>query len=278
MRRLCLVPLLMISACSKPAHDAGATDARTSDMDKQESPATAVSAAPGVAFNYHYAFRIPNARIAAVQEDHAAACEKLGLDRCRITGMRYRLINNDEIDAMLAFKLDPAIAREFGKQGIAAVGRAEGMLIDSEITGVDAGAVITETNRATAALRGQLTAVETRMKQPALSVGERRDLFEQAASLREQLRSAASVGSSARASLATTPMVFDYGSGNVIPGFNGQSPLRDAFATAVASFMAMVSFLLIAFGLLLPWALVAAAGYALFRLIKRRWPHLRNEA
>jgi hypothetical protein len=69
-------------------------------------PGIGPSAAPGVAFNYRYAFRLPGERISAVQEQHAAACEKLGLDRCRITGMRYRLLGEEDVEAMLAFKLD----------------------------------------------------------------------------------------------------------------------------------------------------------------------------
>ena len=66
------------------------------------------TAAPGVAFNYRYAFRLPAERVAEVQEQHAQACEQLGVARCRITGMLYRLVNDDDIEAMLAFKLDPA--------------------------------------------------------------------------------------------------------------------------------------------------------------------------
>ncbi len=65
--------------------------------DAVAGPNVRVSAAPGVAFNYRYAFRVPDAKIAAVQEEHAAACETLGLSRCRITGMRYSLIDEDQL-------------------------------------------------------------------------------------------------------------------------------------------------------------------------------------
>jgi hypothetical protein len=130
------------------------------------SPNISVSAAPGWP-STTYAFRLPSARIAAVQEQHAQTCERLGLARCRITGARYRVTGAQEIDAMLAFKLDPAIARQFGKTGVETVGRAEGMLVDAEITGT-----------------------EVAVAAPA---------------------------SERRALLATTPMVFNYGSGELIP-------------------------------------------------------------
>ena len=55
------------------------------------------------------------ARIQIAQEAHAAMCEKLGIARCRITGMRYGLVNEQDVSASLELKLDPAIARQFGK-------------------------------------------------------------------------------------------------------------------------------------------------------------------
>ena len=100
------------------------------------------TAAPGVAFNYRYAFRLPAERIAQVQEQHAQICEALGVARCRITGMRYRVVNENDIEAMLAFKLDPAIARRFGRTASQRVAGANGMLTESEITGTDVASAI----------------------------------------------------------------------------------------------------------------------------------------
>ncbi len=275
-RSFVLVPIaltLVLAGCGKAA-EKQPSDLRTMDVKEEAaadaaSPGIAVSSAPGVAFNYRYAFRVPNAKISAVQEEHAQACEKLGLDRCRITGMRYRLVSNDEVSAMLAFKLDPTLARDFGKQGIAAVTKAEGMLVDSEITGTDAGAVIEGANRASAGLRDELAKVEEQLKRTGLSTGERTELTQQAASLREQIRSASATRTEARESLATTPMVFDYGSGDVIPGFDGASPIREAFRTAVSSFTTMLGFAIIAIGAILPWALLGALGWWAYRRFRK---------
>jgi hypothetical protein len=270
-----VIPLL-ISGCSKPQRENA--DLKTSDVreaaadsaaETAASPNVGISSAPGVAFNYRYAFRAPNAKIAALQEQHAQMCEKLGLDRCRITGMRYQLVNNDTVSAMLAFKLDPAIARAFGKQGIAAVANAEGMLVDSEISGVDAGADITASNRASAGLRDELAKVEAQLAQPKLAASERAELQAQAAGLRSQIRGQSETRTSARESIATTPMVFSYGSGNLIPGFDGASPIREAIGTAASSFMTMASFLIIAIGALLPWALLGVLGMWIYRQVRR---------
>jgi hypothetical protein len=276
-RSFVLVPIaltLVLAGCGQSPQRTK-ENLQTSDIREEAAPADAaspgiaVSSAPGVAFNYRYAFRVPNAKISAVQEEHAQACEKLGLDRCRITGMRYRLVSNDEVSAMLSFKLDPTLAREFGKQGIAAVTKAEGMLVDSEITGTDAGAVIEGANRASAGLRDELAKVEEQLKRSGLSAGERTELTQQAASLREQIRSASATRTDARESLATTPMVFDYGSGDLIPGFDGASPIREAFRTASGTFVTMLGFVVIAIGALLPWALLGGLGVWVYRLIRK---------
>lgn len=79
------IAIAMLAGCSK-APDG--TDAPAAS-DTAGAPGIAVTAAPGVAFNYRYGFRLPPRAIAAVQEAHASTCEKLGIARCRITGMDY---------------------------------------------------------------------------------------------------------------------------------------------------------------------------------------------
>src|SRR5207253_4168223 len=120
---LLLAPL---AACGSGSDSGGSRETSQQTQEVSESasadgaaraPNVGVTAAPGVAFNYRYGFRLPAQRIARVQEQHAQACEKLGIDRCRITGMKYRLVNDSSIEAVLESKLDPAIARQLGKNG-----------------------------------------------------------------------------------------------------------------------------------------------------------------
>ncbi len=228
-------------------------------------PAIGPTAAPGVAFNYRYAFRLPGERISAVQEQHAAACEKLGLDRCRITGMRYRLLGEDDVEAMLAFKLDPAIARQFGKNGIEAVTRSEGMLVDSEISGEDAGADIERATRNVNQLDEDLNRIEAQLARKGLGPAERGELQMQAERIRESIRATRANREDRRESLAKTPMVFQYGSGNVAPGFDNRSPLKAALERAGENFVAGFATLLVIFVTLLPWAIVLLFLYWLFR-------------
>ncbi|MEQ1548013.1 MAG: hypothetical protein ABL918_05110 [Chakrabartia sp.] len=281
MKQMMLVfPMIaLLASCGQKQEGQGASDARdaqsekhfdVSSEDSASGPNIGVSAAPGVAFNYRYAFRLPNAKISSVQEAHAQMCEKLGINRCRITGMRYRLVDDDDVQAMLAFKLDPSLARQFGKDGIANVNNAEGMLVDSEITGVDAGAAISAADKNIAQLQDDLNRIDARLALK-LSNDERVRLTEEAQSLRQQMRATRDNRADNKESLATTPMVFEYGSGSVIPGFDGGSPLRDAMRTAVGAFMTMLSFLIIAVGVLLPWGVLIGS---IFWLIRRFRPDM----
>ncbi|HEY0043313.1 MAG TPA: hypothetical protein VGB62_02080 [Allosphingosinicella sp.] len=266
-----LALLLSTAACgsAEQSEPAGqySTENATADVSAADAPAApgiAPTAAPGVAFNYDYSFRLPATRISAVQEQHAAACEKLGVERCRITGMKYTLVHAQDIQGMLAFKLDPAIARAFGKQGIDSVSAAEGMLVDSEISGVDAGAEIDRASRAGADLGDNLRTIEAQLARPGLKAQERAELQIQAQQLREQIRSNQAVKSEKQESLARTPVVFHYGSGDLVPGLDGRPRFAQALDNAWENFIGGAMWILVALITLLPWAVVAGLGFWLW--------------
>lgn len=239
-------------------------------------PNVGPTAAPGVAFNYRYAFRLAAPRVAEVQEQHAQMCERLGVRQCRITGMLYRVVNNRDIQAQLAFKLDPAIARRFGREGVEAVTRAEGMLTESEITGIDAGAAIQAAGRGIAELEAELARVEARIR--AAGRNDKTELEYQAQQLREQIRTLRQSRETQQASLATTPMVFNYGSGSLVPGFAPPPTLEQTIDDAGEDFMSAVYLLLRILIVVLPWALTAALLGWLFSLARRRWFPSRPKA
>ncbi|HEX6375520.1 MAG TPA: DUF4349 domain-containing protein [Allosphingosinicella sp.] len=244
------------SASQNSVADLDAAADGSAVSESSAGPNVAVTAAPGVAFNYRYAFRLPVDRVQAVQEQHAQACEKLGVDRCRITGLRYRLVK-DDIEAMLAFKLDPALAREFGKQGIDAVVRAEGMLVDAAISGEDVGSKIAVARRGEGELEEELKRVEAQLARPGLRGTERAELQLQVQQLRERMRASRATRTEQQESLATTPMEFHYGSGELAPGFRGRPSLGRALDDAVDNFLGGLAWIFVALITLLPWAVVA---------------------
>jgi hypothetical protein len=262
-RSLILISLsLAISACSQGEQSA----TETADVAEEAAgPDVNVSAAPGVAFNYRYAFRLSDAKIAAVQEEHAAACETLGLSRFRITGMRYTLVDEDEVQASLLFKLDPVIARKFGKDAITSVTKAEGILVDSAIEGVDAGAKITASQRRSADVAASLSNTEKQLAKSGLNDRERTELQQQASAMRSRLSDESDDRRADQESLATTPMEFNYSGDDGILGFGSGNPFANAAKSAISSFIWMASFVMLAIGVLLPWALLAFLLILLWR-------------
>ena len=243
-----------------------------SRADIASPPGIAPTAAPGVAFNYRYAFRLPANRIGQVQEAHAAACEKLGVERCRITGMLYRLVNERDIEARLAFKLDPALARAFGKQGIEAVTQAAGMLVESEISGEDVGSRIAAATRSQGDLEAELAKVEQQLAASGLKPQERAELQARGGQLRDSLRAIRAGKAGDQEALASTPVLFNYGSGDLAPGFDTGSPiakaLKQSWDNVVTGFAAILMILIS----LLPWALVRALAALGWRFVARGLP------
>ncbi len=262
-----------LAACSQaPESGPSAERAEMATADVAEAPAgLAVTAAPGVAFNYRYAFSLPAQRVAAAQETHAAACEKLGIARCRITGMRYRLTGENAVEAMLAFKLDPTLARAFGKDGIAAIEQAEGRLVDAEITGTDAGAEIARLAAERARARDELARIDRELGRTNLPAGERAELQRQRADLVAQTEQAQSASGAQRESLANTPMNFAYSSGPAVRGFDASAPLSSALDLLAGSAQATLAFVLGALAILAPPGLVLGLGLLVWRWLRPRF-------
>lgn len=236
--------------------DSAASEAMAPPPPAMSAPDIAPQTAPGVAFTYRYAFVLPDERIAAVQEQHAAACEKLGIARCRVTGMRYTLVEEDRVEALLQFKLAPDLARGFGKEGIAAVEKAAGKLIDAAISGDDVGTRITASQKRSGDLAAQISRIEARLAGGGLSADERVELRQQIERLRQQQQAERETRSSGEEALANTPMTYTY-AGDA--GFSlGGDPFGDAARGSWSSFTTMLSLMLLAIGVLLPWAILAA--------------------
>lgn len=258
--RTWVVITLALAGCG-PRQEAG----------RDTGPDVAVTAAPGVAFDYRYGFRLPARRIAGAQEAHAQMCERLGVARCRITGMQYRVTDSDDIDASMEFKLQPAIARAFGKQGIAAIEAADGMLVDSTITGTDAAAAIGQAESVRTDAQAGRERLERELARPGLTAAERGELVRQRGELDNAATSARASVADQRESLARTPVTFTYETGRAIRGFDTGSRLAEAGDTAIASFQWTLLLLLRLLATLGPPALVLGALYLLWRRFAPRW-------
>lgn len=282
------LPLILLAACGQRSDDRSqpadsqplSIQYQPQAYDVQAPPATRVAAgpgvsptaAPGVAFNYRYAFRLPGTRVAEVQERHAQTCERLGVSRCRITGMLYRVVNADTIEAMLALKLDPAIARNFGREGVAAVIGADGLLIESEISGNDAGAAILAAGRNIAEMEDRLRQIEIQLRNRSLSAADRANLEMQAQQLRQSIAANRAEREDQGERLANTPMVFNYATAEPVLEPGRRPTLNAAFGRALENFLDGATVLLVILLTLLPWALVIGLVWWIARkFVRRHW-------
>src|SRR5215218_1284982 len=145
------------------------------------------------------------------------------------------------------------------------------MLVDQEISGVDAGSSIERANRGRAGLQDDLDRVNRELARPGLSNVVRDRLLSEVAALRSQMRALGDQKAADEDSLAKTPMAFYYGSGKSIPGFDEPTPLKDAFSRAAYNFLNVIGFLIIAVATLLPWLALLAVLVWLYRRYRPRW-------
>jgi hypothetical protein len=279
-----LFPALLLAACGEAPSGPDSADMRDTPAAEALSstasgPAISPTAAPGVAFTYAYQFRLPGIRIAKVQEEHAQACEKLGVTKCRITGLRYRVRGKDVIEAMLSFKLAPDIARQFGKDGVATVEKAQGMVVDTEIGGTDVSSAISTAKRNTAETEEQITALEAQLAKGGLKAETQARLTAQIDELRSARRANIESREQNENALANTPMTFTYGSGALIPGFDARSPIVEALQTAGNILLGILCFLIVAVAFLVPVMLLLGLSLYTFRRLRptwRRWTGYRE--
>ena len=275
--------LLSNTACSQQREERASEDLKSIDVSDQSTesaapaaPGIVPTAAPGVAFNYRYGFRLPDATITVAQEAHAAACEKLGLSRCRITGMTYQLDDRDRVDATLAVSIDPLLARAFGRDAIGVVEKQEGRLRFAQITGEDQNPALDDAARRQGSANSNIVQLEADLAK-AKGESERVQLREQIRQMRAEIEQAQSSTVEAEAKIQRTPMTFDYsGGGATGRGFGNENPAKEAWYLFVDSLATMVGFALKALAVALPWLLllglfVLAWRSALGRAIKRWW-------
>lgn len=236
--------------------------------DRETGPDIDPASAPGVAFDYSYAFRLEAERIAEMQQEHQRLCDRYG-PRCRVTGMDYRATSEDDVQAMLSFLVDPAIAAQFGRESVRAVDAADGELASSQINGTEVGTALKDNVGNIDELQAELRRVEARLA-GRLPSRERIRLEEQRQSLRAQISALRSTARAQERQLATTPMVFRYGAGAYAPGPGRGMTVADAAENAADGFLGGLNILLIVFVTLSPWLLTALLIWAAVRFIRRR--------
>ena len=259
---LTITTALLLSACGAKTTDETAAPAAAEAAGSQAKAANDAtgpgidrSLAPGVAFQYDYAFTAPAAAITGIQREHASACAKLGPSRCRVTGMAYEQPREGEVSARLDFLLAPDVSQAFASDAIGMVQKAEGKLDNARLEGQNAGQAIVLSQQDSAAIEAEATRIAGRLAAKGLTAAERVELQQQLAGLREQLRGNAQDRRSSEASIATTPVSFSYASEGLI---GGKGTFGKAASASLSSVQTALSFALLLAGIALPWAALVA--------------------
>ncbi len=254
---LSLASALALCSCSQ-------NERHPQGRDSSSSPNISPSAAPGVAFNYGYEFSLPDERISATQEAHAAACEKLGIERCRITGMSYSVDQNEQVTAELDLKLDPTIARQFGKSAQQSVESNDGKLIRLDIGSSDQGQAIQEATKQKTDASSQIAELQQELARTKPGSAAHATLLAQIQSVQQQASEQTHAIETSQAMLASTPMDFHYYGRGGVPGFRG-NPVREAWQTFVTTAVWLVGMVLQAVAVLIPLLVLLALLIALWR-------------
>ncbi|MES2042930.1 MAG: hypothetical protein V4475_03585 [Pseudomonadota bacterium] len=238
-------PLLLLAGC-----DPAPTPSGAAPSGQAAAPADAAAGA----FDYRYAYRLPGARINAVQESHAKGCDQLGPARCRITAIRYKVDDQSNVVATLTLRIDPTLARAFGKQASATVTSSGGALITADVAGADSIAAAGRGEAVMAKLRAALDNAEAqgRAKPGDATITARADR------LRTAIATIGELDQGAGSALATTPMILTYASGGSIPGVGASADA--SFETAGATFMTSLAGLAVVLAGVGPWALLLIGG------------------
>ena len=274
MKLLAGVMALALVGCSEQtseetstatAVDTEAPGVAEESADEAAAPRIGIVAAPGVAFDYAYSFRLADKQIARVQEEHAAACETLGTQRCRIVDVRYQLSDEKLVEAQTQFKLHPGIARKFGANAIASVEKAEGVLADASVAGEDVGTEILASQQRSAGSEAEIARLEGRLKSGGLDKRERAELLAQISQLRGELNDERQSRRTGEARIAWTSVAFNYASDGGLPGIGHENPFANAGETLMRSGSTALTFVLTLGAAILPWGVLLALVLAFWR-------------
>lgn len=265
----CLLPSLVciaLAGCSEGP--------RSEESNMSEAPDIAPSAAPNVHFRYAYDFSLPAARISAVQEQHAAACEALGISRCRITGVLFSRDEDDRVSASLSLAVVPAIARKFGKDATALVEGASGTLRDLRFTGEDQSSALQAGTDKAAGAKAERARLEAEANRPGVDAKSRAQLQAQ---ISEQIaieREGDLQQRDVKAVLASAPVDFHYASQPGWSGIRFGSMAMSALYTAGQLLNLLLGLLVILLVIGVPLGLVFLALAHLHKAAGQLWKRL----
>lgn len=258
---LVIIAALALAGCSK----AGGPNVVAKE-EVAESPAQSPPAGEQIAYTYFFGFKLPAGRIAAVQAQHVALCDRLG-SRCHVVSME-QTGDTRSAGASMELAVDARAARSFGNALVKGVERERGDVVDRSIRGENLTRQIVDVE---ARLRGRqaladrlLVVVKTHQGSVADLVAAQKAL----ADVQQDIDTARSELVAARGRVAMSTLQISYLASVGLGGLT--VPIGDSFASFGSIIGTSVGPLLTLVAALLPWlALIGLLALAV-RWWKRR--------
>jgi hypothetical protein len=181
--------------------------------------------------------------------------------------MSYSVDQDEQVTAELDLKLDPLIARQFGKAAQQAVESNDGKLVRLDIGSSDEGTLIEQAARQKSDASAQLAQLQAELAKTEPGSQASASLMSQIQALQQRAAERSRAIETSQAALATTPMALHYYGRGGVPGFRG-NPIREAWQTFVVTVVWLVGILLQALAVLIPLGILITAAIALWRT----WP------
>ena len=275
------VSAMRLPAMERPAPPPASPTPGQPQQDGLASAALVPQTAPKIAYSYGYRFKIPAARLAAVQERHLQLCRDLGEARCRIVSMRHNeqgrgrgaeaAAGQDVQAAALELQIATTLAARFGQQLTASAGEAGGETVDRQIAADDVSRQMVDSE-------ARIRTRETLIRRLSALLETRSGNIDQAVAAERAINQAQEELDAARNWLAETrgrvimsqvAIVYEPDGDPVTPA---RGPFAGSFEQIGAITVNSLAALLLILGAMLPWAVL---GLGLFYLA--RWHRRRRE-
>ncbi len=230
-------------------------------------------ALPQLAYRYALSFRLPDARLAEIQDGHRALCERLGPARCQLVSLTRQDGEDAAGNALLKLRVAAADAAYFTGEAARQVTAADGRALDTNVTGDDVSEDLSDTAariRQRELLVARLTAT-LRTRQG--SVGELVEAERNVAAAQEELDKARAWQHELQGRIAMAEVEIRYQPlAAPASGASVGAALGEAAQGSASLFIWGMQLLLSLALYLLPWAAVFGAGAAVTMLLPRRNP------
>jgi len=226
---------------------------------------------PQLAYRYEYGLETPASAISGLVAHHEAACRAAGPTVCQITGSKVVQESKSRVSGELSMRAQPGWLATFraGLEGDAKT--AGGKVMKSDTTTEDLSTQIVDTE---AAVRARITLRDRLQNLLATRPGKLEELLQleqQLAQVQGEIDAAQSNLAMMRQRVASSAITVEYRSKGSLSEDGAWAPVAQAIRGSQGAMAATIGFLIIAFSVLLPLAIVfGAIGYVILRFRRQR--------